>query len=328
MKKLYSRRNFIASATAVCVALQIPVSAKSFLSGLKKKVKLGIITDLHQDIMHDGLSRLQAFVQHMKDERPDALLQMGDFAYPGDKNKEVIELYKNAHQQVLHVIGNHDTDAGFTKEQCMSYWGMPGRYYTKDINGILFIILDGNDKGSPSYKGGYPAYVNEEQKSWLKQQLNEAAKPVIIVSHQPIAGPGAIDNAKEIQELLGAASHKILLAINGHTHIDDMLSVGNVTYVHINSASYFWGGDKYTHESYGADIHKEHPYISRTFPYRDALFALLTIDPAKGTVTIEGKKSEWVGASPEQLGYKETYYADAGKVIAPTISNRNIRKDN
>ena len=36
---------------------------------------LGMIADLHQDVMHDGPSRLEAFLDAMKNEKPDALLQ-------------------------------------------------------------------------------------------------------------------------------------------------------------------------------------------------------------------------------------------------------------
>jgi 3',5'-cyclic-AMP phosphodiesterase len=326
MKKQYTRRNFITTTTTFCIGLQLPLFTKPGLRTLGKQVKLGLITDLHQDIMHDGFERMNVFVKQMKKFKPDALLQLGDFAYPGDKNKDVIELYKNAYKRVLHVIGNHDTDAGFTKEQCIQYWGMPARYYTIEVDGIILIVLDGNDKGSPSYKGGYPAYVNDEQQRWLIQKLEEADNPVIIISHQPLAGPGAIDNAEDIQNILSAASQKVLLAINGHTHIDALFNINQVTYVHLNSASYFWVGDKYQHESYTADIHKTHPWISRTCPYKEALFSTLTIDPASSSITIEGRKSAWVGSSPAQLNYPEALSPEGLKAIVPIISNRHIQQ--
>jgi Icc protein len=309
---------------ATGIVLQIPNAVLAMFPSNAKQIKAGLITDLHHDIMHDGQERLQAFLSHMKKLKPNFLMQMGDFAYPNDKNKALIDSFNNAHPVALHVIGNHDTDSGHTKAQCFSYWKMPARYYTKEINGVCFIILDGNDKGSPTHKGGYPSYINDEQKTWLQQQLKEIDKPIVIVSHQPLAGALAVDNAVEIQQILSAASDKILLAINGHTHIDCQLFIKNINYVHINSASYFWVGGKYKHNSYTEEIHQSHAWISSTCPYKDALFTTLTIDPAAGTIHIEGKKSSWVGQSPEQLNYTDGTGLIPGKEIVPSISKRKI----
>lgn len=325
-KNQISRRKFLKATTASCVALSLPTIALATLKNKSNVIKIGIISDLHQDVMHDGKERLSSFLQEMKQYQPNALLQLGDFAYPGDKNKEVIDLYNTANINSFHVIGNHDTDAGYTKKQCLDYWGMPGRYYVKNIEGISFIVLDGNDKGSPNHKGGYASYVGEEQWIWLKEQLQKIEGPIIIVSHQPLAGVMAIDNAEEIQEILSTASDKILLAINGHTHIDSLVRVKNVSYLHINSASYQWVGGNYKHNSYAQEVHDKYPWIASTCPYKDSLFATMTIDPTTYTVTIKGKKSEWVGKSPAQLGSDQHPTLTNGEEIAATIRNRTIEK--
>ncbi len=67
----------------------------------------------------------------------------------------------------------------------------------------------------------------------------------MIISHQPIAGSYAIDNAEEIQKILSKHSDKVVLAMNGHTHIDLLIEVDDIPYLHINSASYHWLGSKY-----------------------------------------------------------------------------------
>ncbi|HWW42996.1 metallophosphoesterase, partial [Pedobacter sp.] len=318
--KAFNRREFISGMLATGIVLQIPGRVMAMFPTKAKVIKAGLITDLHQDVIHNGSERLQAFLSHVKKINPDFIMQMGDFAYPNDKNKALIDEFNQAHPIVLHVIGNHDTDSGHTKEQCLRYWKMPARYYTKEINGVCFIILDGNDKGSPTHKGGYPSYINDEQKIWLQQQLKQIDKPIVIVCHQPLAGALAVDNAAEIQDILSAASDKILLAINGHTHIDCQLFIKGVNYVHMNSASYFWVGDKYKHNSYPEEIHKDHPWISYTCPYEEALFTTLTIDPSLGIIHIDGKKSNWVGQSPEQLNYVDATGLSAGKEIVPFIS--------
>lgn len=92
----------------------------------------------------------------------------------------------------------------------------------------------------------------------------------------------------------------------------------------MNSASYQWVGEKYTHPSYPDDILKSHATIRSTCPYRDPLWAHITIDPARGSLVVEGRTSEWVGASPSQLGIP-TSSAPPESVI-PAIRSRRITR--
>lgn len=325
---MLSRRRFICNTLQAGVAIAVPHHALHALNQLRRLIKIGLITDLHQDIMHDGLQRMQAFAAHVKKVKPDAIVQMGDFAYPGEKNKEVIGLFNQTHSTRMHVIGNHDTDAGYTKDQCIQYWGMPSRYYTQVVEGICFIVLDANDKGSPTYKSGYHSYINQEQSEWLEDQLSKSRLPVVVVSHQPLAGVSAVDNATAIQAILSKHKHKVLLAINGHTHVDAAFETGGITYVHINSASYFWVGGKYKHDSYPKEVIKDHEWIASTCPYRDPLFSTLTIDPQKQVITLEGSTSEWVGPSPQELQVDALKQSIPGLQVAPHISNRTITQKN
>jgi len=293
---------------------------------LGNPVRIGAIADLHHDVMHDGLARTQAFVDSMKKSKPDAIIQLGDFAYPNSKNSDVITLFNQAHDKSLHVIGNHDTDSGHTKQQCLDIWGMPNRYYVQDINGLKLVVLDGNDSGSPEHQGGYASYIGPEQSQWLKDQLGKLEGPIIVVSHQPLAGSSAIDNASEIQSILADAADKVILAINGHSHIDDILRIKDVTYMHLNSASYQWVGGNYQHESYPKEVHAAYPWISYTCPYRHPLFATLTIDPKSLAIHIEGRQSEWVGKSPAQLGLDMDSSLTHGEQIVASIRNRVIER--
>ncbi|QDU54470.1 metallophosphoesterase family protein [Aeoliella mucimassa] len=323
-----TRREALKLGTASVPLLALALAARSHaaLQKLDRPVRIGMIADLHQDVMHDGVQRISAFANAMQKQTLDAVLQLGDFAYPAEKNREVIDRFNGSHKKPLHVIGNHDTDSGHTKAECLEVWGMPSRYYTTDVAGVQLIVLDGNDSGSPTYKGGYPSYIGEEQLAWLEKQLEELAGPIVVVSHQPLAGPAAVDNAEQVQQLLSKAADKVLLAINGHTHIDAIREVEHVRYLHVNSASYYWMGGDYKHTSYPAEVHESHPYIEYTCPYREALFSTLVIDPESLTITLEGSKSEWVGKSPNEMGLKEQNDLDLTKEVSPTISPRKIER--
>ncbi len=318
------RRDFLKATTATSISLGLPGISAATVRRLGDPVRLGVIADLHHDVMHDGSERLDVFLEAMSSIRPDAIVQLGDFAYPQSKNREVIERFNAGHQKSFHVIGNHDTDAGSTTGECIEMWGMPDRYYVADVGGIRLVVLDGNDAGSPGHKGGYPAYIGSEQSEWLKTQLEAVDGPIIVACHQPLAGPWAIDNAEEIQDLLAAAADKVILVINGHSHIDHVLRVGNVTHLHVNSASYQWVGGNHRHDSYSKEIHEAHPWISCTCPYREALFATLTIDPRTHRIEVVGTSSRWVGKSPAELGVDKNPDLIHGEQISPRIRDRKI----
>lgn len=321
-----NRRDFIRIGTAFSLPIAIPAQARDNVSKLAKAVQIGLISDLHHDIIHDAPKRLQAFLDESKAANVHGIIQMGDFAFPDEKNRDIINQFNKAHNTHLHVLGNHDTDDGHTRQQCVDVWGMPGRYYARNINGIWFIVLDCNDTDSPTHKGGYPAYINPEQVDWLKKQLQQINGPVIIVSHQPLVGALAVDNATDIQDILAGAADKVVLAINGHTHVDSLIHVKEIPYLTINSASYFWIGDKFVHDSYSKEIHQTHASLSRTCPYKDPLFTIMTIDPATLTVQIRGKQSSWVGKSPTELGFTNEYKPlRVGEDITPLIRPRTIK---
>ncbi len=273
--------------------------------------------------MHDAPARLQVFLDAMATEKPDALLQLGDFAYPTKGNEVVSQAFEQAHPRTLHVLGNHEIDGGHSFDEVAKQWKMKGRYYTESVNGLNLIVLDGNEKPA-NHTSGYPAHMGQKQLDWLANQLKTLSGPIIVFSHQPLAGPSSIDNAKAVQKLLNSAADKVLLAVNGHTHIDYLARVDNISYLHVNSASYKWVGGSHRNHSYPADIHSKFRWIEYTCPYRESLFTTLTIDPATGQIDVQGRESEWVGKSPSQLGIEARPNLVDGQQICPRIRSRQI----
>lgn len=317
-----TRRHF--SKTLALGGASFPVStmASSALKALSKPIRVGVIADLHVDLIPDGAERLDAFLGEMAKSKPDALLQMGDFAFAKKANQMIVDRFNKAHETTLHVIGNHDTDGGLSKKQCLESWGMKSTYYHHELKGLHFIVLDANEKGSAKHKGGYPQFIGEDQVAWLEKTLSELKGPVVIVSHQPIAGPYPIDNAGEVQKILSKHSDKVVLAMNGHTHIDLLTEVGGIPYLHINSASYHWLGAKYAHESYPPEVHAKHSALQYTSPYRESLFTTLTFEPKTQQITVEKRATTWVGKSPGELGLNR----EPKGSVTPEIRARVIGK--
>ena len=62
------------------------------------KVRFGVFADLHVDLIHDGVERMERFLNVCRAEKVDFCVELGDFCPPGESNaadKEKI-LYTNA----------------------------------------------------------------------------------------------------------------------------------------------------------------------------------------------------------------------------------------
>lgn len=318
------RRSFIKTTLLSSCSFLLPPAILDLWAGDEQSLRLGLITDLHKDTIHDAALRLQTFLEVLNGVSPHAKIQLGDFAIPKKENQAFIDSFNQGPIPSLHVMGNHDLDEGKTKEQVIQSFGMPAAYYAQVIQGVRILVLDGNDPGSPKYTGGYASYIGKEQQDWLNQQLVDSREPVIVISHQPIAGTYTMDNATEIQDLLSAHVSKIILAINGHAHVDQFLKVGGIPYLHLNSASYYWVGEKHKHYSMDAAIHSKFPDLSRTCPYEEVLFGILSLDKKERRLTLSGTKSRWIGPSPLELGYEILSKAEQELYVQPQISNRII----
>ena len=319
-----NRRSFLKSALLTSFSLALPPSISKLWAGPSDILRLGLIADIHRDAIHDVDFRLQTFLEEMNRAEVHAKIQLGDFAIPKPSNASFIAAFNQGTIPAYHVLGNHDMDEGYSKEQAIHAFGMPSAYYSQVIQGIRILVLDGNDLGSPTAKGGYASYIGKVQQDWLNQELEDSKEPVLIISHQPIAGIYTIDNAIEMQNLLAKHSSKIVLAINGHAHVDQLIKVAGVSYLHLNSASYYWVGEKHAHLSLDAKTHAAFPLLAFTCPYKEVLFGMLTIDRKQGKLTLNGRKSSWIGPSPQELGYGILSKAEQEQYVQPRISDREV----
>ena len=289
------------------LSLRADTLAQALRSG--ETIRLGLIADLHGGLATDAEQRLDAFLKAMKDSSCDALVQLGDFAYPNEKHQRFADKFNKAHRETIHVIGNHEFDFGLTRENCYSAWGINNSFYRRDIGPIRLLVLDGNDQGSPDHRGGYPSYIGPKQQRWLEGELKRSDKPIIILCHQPLAGASAIDNAPSIQALLGRYKSKVLLCLNGHSHLDSLVQAEGVPHLHVNSASYFWVGGK-----------------TRMAYYDKPLFTVLTVDPKHATIDVSGSRSTWRTVTPEALGYFKDRQSPTQTTVTPQIRQRRLSR--
>jgi hypothetical protein len=192
-------------------------------------------------------------------------------------------------------------------------------FYSFDHGGFHFVALDCNfvKKSRGQFVDWSPGdrdegQVHPDQIDWMKADLAKTKLPTVIVFHQgfgPKGEGGVVPNGDEVRKAIDAANSgpggkKVVLCLHGHNHCDAARIISGVHYVEINSASYFWAGEKY----------------GGMAPYRDPLFAFLTLEP-RGTIRLTGRASLFQRPTLAERGYP-----DAEKMSA-SITDRKLRFD-
>ena len=325
-----NRRDFIKVLSTSGAALLLPLNlGANFLEkGALKSLRFGICADVHKDIMHDANLRLKTFIEDAKEKDLDFIIQLGDFCRPYDYNRKFLSIWNSYPGKKYHVLGNHDMDGGFTRDQVVKYWNATSKNYSFDCNGYHFIVLDGNDKDpSDNRPSGYARFIGKEQLNWLEYDLEGTKLPTIIFCHQGMDNDlGGIYNATESRLVLERANEqsdfqKVQFVFSGHHHQDYYNNINGIHYIQINSMSYQWLCDKFKHIRYSEEVDKSHPWIKYTVPYKDPLWAYAEIS-SDNTFRLYGRKTAFVGPSPEELSVDMHNY---GYPIVPYISDKKIK---
>jgi hypothetical protein len=291
----------------------------------------GIVADVHKDLVPDADQRLEQFIDKARQREVDMIIQLGDFCMGEGKNKGFLSIWETFKGPKYHVLGNHDMDK-HSKWEMLDFWGMPKNYYSYDLNGIHFIVLDANflhengkyidyNKANFYVDASLRTFIDPEQIEWFKADLAETSLPTIVLSHQSLwHHQWGVKNRLLLQEIMEAAADKIICCFNGHNHIDFHRHLNGIDYIEINSMSYQWMGEKYTSKDrFPEAFYDEYPNLPHIAAYQDPLFAFATLQ--EGILTIEGVRSQWMKPSPYDLGMPEGFY---GSKASPEISDYKL----
>ncbi len=304
----------------------------------ESSIRFGICTDIHKDIMYDADVRLNSFIQMVNSENVDFIIEMGDFCFPTEENKEFLEIWNSYSGLSYHVLGNHDMDVS-SKTETMEYLGMEGNYYSFDLKGFHIVVLDPNyfidsvdyvpfDNGNYYEYAGTRGNIPPEQLVWLKEDLAKAKNPTIVFSHQGFSGSSDRRNVGEVRRILENANEqagykKVIACFNGHNHSDKHTEINGINYIQVNSMSYQWLGSDYAYpERYSNEINEKFQSLKYTAPYKDPLFAIVEIKDRE-YLKIEGRQTERVLPSPQDLGYPASRMRDT----IPLISDLHLTLD-
>jgi len=296
-----------------------------------RTVKIGMCSDVHLPTMHDSEYRIKTFIDSMKIVKPDFIIELGDFGTPSEKYTGLFDIWNSFPGDKYHVIGNHEMDGGYSREEAVEYRKMSNSYYSFVKNQFQFIVLDGNDPIDENSKG-YKQYVGTKQINWLKEELKNSTFPIVIFSHQGlITYPGGegddygLENDREMRTILENhnkqnPAKKVIACFNGHTHYDYAESINDIWYITINSMSYQWMGDEFMFVRYGNEVDENFKWIKYTAPHKEPLFTTVEIS-TEGYIKIDGKQTDWEGPSPWDVGYPKSLK----KYVRPAISKRLLK---
>lgn len=255
-----TRRVFLRASAAVLgglTALPLSCSPAGRSNVRQGAMRFGLVTDCHYAdadnagtrFYRESLDKLSECVTLMNTQKVDFLIELGDFK---DQDKTPTESktlsYLEAVERVFHdfdgptyhVLGNHDTDS-ISKQQFLSRIRNtnvdPGRtYYSFDLNGLRFIVLDANYRadGKDYDHGNFDwtdANIPPAELAWLGRELAEAPGRVIVFIHQLLDGTGSVyvRNADEIRHVL-EASGKVLAVFQGHHHPGSYKNIEGIHY--------------------------------------------------------------------------------------------------
>jgi len=331
------RRKFIDQLGVGTIAAFLPTTLLSFtptasIEDKSKGLNFGIVADVHKDLMPDANKRLETFINEANERDVDFIIQMGDFCMAENKNKDFLEIWETYRGPKYHVLGNHDMDKQ-SKEEMLDFWGMPKTYYSYDFQGFHFIILDANflyqdgkyidyNKANFYVDDTLRTYINNEQIEWFNADLMATKLPTIIFSHQSLWHyQWGVKNRLTLQKIMEKQKGKVICCMNGHNHIDYHHYQNGINYIEINSMSYQWMSDKYkSNERFTKELYKSYKWLPNLAAYKDPLYAFVQLSP-KGTMSIEGVRSQWVTPSPYDMGMR---IGIEGSVYSAEISDYHL----
>ncbi|MBQ7182001.1 MAG: metallophosphoesterase [Bacteroidaceae bacterium] len=225
------------------------VSTLPLLSAKSSPLRFGVVTDLHYAEREVTINRyyrksrqkLQDAIDVFNRSKLDFVIELGDFKDMDEAHDaatalrfldDIESVLQGFHGRVYHVLGNHDMDC-ISKEDFFQHTRNAGKargrnYYSFTARGFQFIVLDGNfnEDRSPYCKGNFEwqkAYLPDEELEWLRRELRDGQRPVIVFIHQLLDRFSGVErsvclgNADAVVDIL-EQSGRVLAVVQGHHH--------------------------------------------------------------------------------------------------------------
>ncbi|SFM00276.1 metallophosphoesterase [Methylorubrum salsuginis] len=196
----------------------------------------------------NSLDKLAAAIEVLNAEDLRFVVTLGDVIDRDFASYErILPLYRKLRHETRFVLGNHDFEVDAAHlGQAVGRLGMPGPYYDFAVQGVRFVVLDGNDvslfappQGDPRWQlaqerlaaakaAGLPnakpwnGSLGAAQMAWLERVLaaaQGAGERVVVLNHYPVL-PDNPHNLWDSNALVArlARSPQVVAYFNGHNH--------------------------------------------------------------------------------------------------------------
>lgn len=241
----------------------------------RRLLRAAHLTDIHVRPDLGAPDGMAAAIRHAQSQpdRPDILLFGGDLIADSlycDKATAIAnwELWERIFAAEVKLpyrlcLGNHDvwgwakhdtpaieSDPAYGKRLALDRLGLKASYYSFDLAGWHFVVLDSMERHTASVYG-YTARLDDAQLWWLARDLAKtpAATPICILSHIPILCScvfferGIVDTGS--WQMAGAVMHtdvvrlkdlfrrhpNVKVCLSGHVHLADDVRYLGVRYL-------------------------------------------------------------------------------------------------
>ena len=285
---IITRRTFLKSAGLAGAALSLGWPRRlawAAETGGAGNLRFVFYTDIHSRVEWDTPAALALAAARINDQKADLILCGGDVITDGfEATAEMVEprweayfaMQRSIKGTIHTAIGNHDHVAAMPKDGSPASddpkaifrekMGIDRTYRSFDTQGFHIVILDPIEVTKDDLK--YRGFVGPEQMDWLKTDLAtvDPATPVILMTHMPLltafyeAVLGATEPAPRHRvvvnnrDVLAAFdNHNLLLVLQGHLHVNEMIRWKNTTFITGGAvAGKWWRGNWHgTEEGFG-----------------------------------------------------------------------------
>lgn len=174
-----------------------------------------------RDAQHQVADRIRERVSRTD---VDLFVTTGDNFYNNEIDRIWNEPYgwlKDEGIEIVAAWGNHDRDSETRRKLVQDALEPAGDYYSKELGEGRLIVLDSTQVSA------------SEQTEWLRDRLESAGSPVIVIFHHPpytCGVYGTEDVANEAWVPL-FEQFEVPLVLNGHEHHYERFLVDDTTYV-------------------------------------------------------------------------------------------------
>jgi 3',5'-cyclic AMP phosphodiesterase CpdA len=257
-----SRRELLALGSAALAGLPLRASwAARGAAG--EPFRIVFYTDVHARTEWETPRALAMAAAAINAERPELIVAGGDLITDGFQSSAAavaprwqayLEMHRALRSRVEPVLGNHDLVAAVPEDgsppsadprgEFRRAFSLERTFRSVEAGGYRLLILD-----SVSVVGGddqYHGRIEADQMRWLAAELGsiDRSTPIVLAAHIPLltgfyqATEGAtaaapanrvVVNNREVLELFDG--HNLLLVLQGHLHVEEMLRWRGTTFI-------------------------------------------------------------------------------------------------